>query len=66
MNGKTVEPVKRVKSLFHVKRGFRNSDVVPHHITHKYEIIDGITRTRLLLENIEQNNALLAKLRAVK
>lgn len=66
MNGKTVEPVKRVKSLFHVQRGFRNFSVLPSNISHKYEIINGITRTQLLLENIEQNNALFAKLRAVK
>ena len=58
-----VEPIKRVKCLGHVKRGYRDLVEMPRYIWHKYPIKGGITPMSLIAENVLNNNALLKRLK---
>ncbi len=62
-SGKRIEPVKRVKCLDHVPRGFRAFPEHPRNIWHTYPIKNGISASKILAENIMANNSLLKRLR---
>lgn len=62
MHGNRIEPIKRVKCLYHVKRGRRNLPERPRHVAHTYAIKGGISNSDLMLENISANNALFQRL----
>lgn len=58
MSGKRAEPVKRVKCLEHVPRGCRQAPERPRNVIHRFEIVGGVSMTRLLTESVTAHNTL--------
>jgi len=63
LNGRVVEPIKRIKCLGHVPRGLRNRPEPPRWMAHTYPIKGGKTRMQTMIsENLTKNNALFKRL----
>lgn len=61
-NDKCYEPVKRVKDLSHVSKGFRDKIVEPHFVKHTYPISGGVSIIEIMLENLTKNNSIMKKI----
>jgi hypothetical protein len=62
LKDKKIEPIPRVKDLYHVSRGCRNLAVLPRYIHHKYPIVNGLSNIDLMGVTIAKHNALLQRL----